>query len=253
MERWSIDRKCAGTASAPIHLQRFLSPLMKLPLVFVRSLSLLAMAACLAGAQAHEAPGMTADEALHRLEHGNARFVAGHLSGSTTESVAESRRRVAQGQKPFAIIVGCSDSRVGPEVVFDQRVGDLFVVRTAGEVVDAVALGSIEYGVAHLGSPLIVVLGHERCGAVGAAVAGAKEPGHIATVLKAIEPAVRATKGQAGDPVENAVRAQALDVAAQLEAAGPILKDAVQAGKLRIVAARYDLDSGRVEVLSGRK
>ena len=214
--------------------------------------------ASLVHAGACEASGVTADEALHRLERGNARFVAGHLSGGTAGvSVA---RRAGGGSRrcrsQFAIIVGCSDSRVGPEVIFDQRVGDLFVVRTAGEVVDAVALGSIEYAVAHLGSPLIVVLGHERCGAaVSAAVfsTGAKEPGHIATVLKAIEPAVRATKGQAGDPVENAVQAQALDVAAQLQGAGPILKDAVKAGKLRIVAARYDLDSGRVILLPERK
>jgi len=220
----------------------------------LRSLGLLAALLCLqagfSNSLAHEPAGVTADEALRRLERGNARFVAGQLTGTTPASVADSRRKVAQGQKPFAIIVGCSDSRVGPEVVFDQKVGDIFVVRTAGEVVDPVGLGSIEYAVAHLGSPLIVVLGHERCGAVSAAVSGAKEPGHIATVLKAIQPAVRATKGQAGDPVENAVRAQALDVAAQLQASGPILKEAVQSGKLKIVAARYDLDSGKVSLLS---
>ena len=218
----------------------------------IRSFGLRAALLCLlAGSSncfAHEPAGVTADEALRRLEQGNARFVAGQLSGTT--AIAESRRKVAQGQKPFAIIVGCSDSRVGPELVFDQKVGDIFVVRTAGEVVDPVGLGSIEYAVAHLGSPLIVVLGHERCGAVSAAISGAKEPGHIATVLKAIQPAVRATKGQAGDPVENAVRAQALDVAAQLQASGPILKEAVQSGKLKIVAARYDLDSGKVSLLS---
>lgn len=114
---------------------------------------------------------------------------------------------------------------------------------------DAAALGSIEYAVEHLGSQLILVLGHERCGAVSAAVANAKEPGHIATVLKAIEPAVEQTKGKPGDPVDNAVRAQALDVAKQLREAKPILAERVQAGKLKIVAARYDLDTGKVEVL----
>jgi len=218
----------------------------------IRSFGLRAVLLCLlAGSSncfSHEPGGITADEALRRLELGNARFVAGQLSRTT--SIADSRRKVAQGQKPFAIIVGCSDSRVGPEVIFDQKLGDIFVVRTAGEVVDPVGLGSIEYAVAHLGSPLIVVLGHERCGAVSAAVSGAKEPGHIGTVLKAIQPAVRMTKSQAGDPVENAVRAQALDVAAQLQASGPILKEAVQSGNLRIVAARYDLDSGKVSLLS---
>lgn len=196
--------------------------------------------------------GVTAAEALQRLEKGNSRFVAGHLSSVTPAAIAASRKKVAQGQKPFAIIVGCSDSRVGPEVIFDQKVGDIFVIRTAGEVVDPVALGSIEYAVAHLGSPLIVVLGHERCGAVAAAVAGAKEPGHIATVLKAIQPAVKATKGQPGDAVDNAVNAHALDVAGQLLAAGPILKQAVANGTLKIVAARYDLDSGKISLLPAR-
>lgn len=127
------------------------------------------------------------------------------------------------------------------------------MIRTAGEVVDAVALGSIEYAVAHLGSPLIVVLGHERCGAVAAAVAGAKEPGHIATVLQAIQPAVQETKGQPGDAVDNAVRAHALDVATQLQSAGPILKQAVQGGKLQVIAARYDLDSGKVPILPAKR
>lgn len=194
--------------------------------------------------------GVTAAAALQRLEQGNARFVAGSLSPTTPEGIAASRERTAQGQKPFAIIVGCSDSRVGPEVVFDQKVGDIFVVRTAGEVVDPVELGSIEYAVAHLEPPLIVVLGHEHCGAVAAAVAGAKEPGHIDTVLKAIEPAVRKTKGEPGDPVHNAVVAQALDVAAQLQGSEPVIKEAVQSGKLTVVAALYDLATGKVSLPS---
>src|SRR5271165_366297 len=189
------------------------------------------------------------NEALKRLMRGNARFVSGHLIHAGPEEMAEARGAVAKGQKPFAVIVGCSASRVGPEIVFDQGLGDLFVVRTAGEVVDAAGLGSIEYAVEHLGSRLIVVLGHERCGAVSAAVAGAEEPGHIATVLKAIEPAVKQSKGKPGDPVENAVRAQALDVAKQLRAAKPVLAERVQSGNLKIVAARYDLDTGKVELL----
>jgi carbonic anhydrase len=192
---------------------------------------------------------VTAAEALQRLEQGNARFATGHLSSTTPAALAASRTKVAQGQKPFAIIVGCSDSRVGPEVIFDQKVGDIFVIRTAGEVVDPVGLGSIEYAVAHLGSPLIMVLGHERCGAVAAAVAEAREPGHIDTVLKAIQPAVKQTKGEPGDPVHNAVCAQALNVARQLQNAEPILKEAIQSGKLQIVAALYNLDTGKVSLL----
>lgn len=196
-----------------------------------------------------EPSGVTAAEALQRLEQGNARFVAGRLSPATPSAIAARREETARGQKPFAIIVGCSDSRVGPEVVFDQKIGDIFVVRTAGEVVDPVELGSIEYAVAHLGSPLIVVLGHEHCGAVAAAVAGAQEPGHIDTVLKAIQPAVRETKGEPGDPVHNAVVAQALNVARQLQNSAPILKEAVQSGKLTIIAALYNLETGKVSLL----
>jgi len=199
---------------------------------------------------AAEPSKVSPDEALRRLIQGNARFVAGHLTHAGPEEIAEARGAVSKGQSPFAVIVGCSDSRVGPEIVFDQGLGDLFVVRTAGEVVDAAALGSIEYAVEHLGSTLILVLGHERCGAVAAAVAGAKEPGHIGAVLDAIQPAVKQTKGQPGDPVENAVRAQALDVAKQLEAAKPILAERAESGKLKIVAARYDLGTGKIELLN---
>src|SRR5260221_10557754 len=147
------------------------------------------------------------DQALKRLVQGISRFVFGNMTHVASGQVVEARRAVAKRQMPFAIIVGCSDSRVGPEIVFDQGLGDIFVVRTAGQVVDATALGSIEYAVEHLGSSLIVVLGHERCGAVSAAVAVTKEPGHIAAVLKAIEPAGEQTKSKPGDPVENAVRA----------------------------------------------
>ena len=192
---------------------------------------------------------MSSDKALERLIEGNARFVAGHMTHVAPEDVASALHNLATGQTPFAVVVGCSDSRVAPEIVFDEGLGDIFVIRTAGEVVDDAALGSIEYAVEHLGSPLIVVLGHERCGAVSAAVAGAQAPGHIATLLKAIEPAVEQTKGKPGDAVENAVRAQALDVAKQLREAEPILAERVRTGRLKIVAARYDLDTGKVEVL----
>jgi carbonic anhydrase len=204
----------------------------------------------LANSFAAEPSKVSPDEALKHLVEGNARFVSGHLIHAGPEQVAEARSTGSEGQSPFAVIVGCSDSRVSPEIVFDQGIGDLFVVRTAGEVVDSVALGSIEYAVAHLGSALVLVLGHERCGAVAAAVAGAKEPGHINAVLSAIEPAVKKTKGQAGDPVENAVRAQALDVAKQLQEAKPILAEGVKSGKIKIVAGRYDLKSGKIDLLS---
>ncbi|MFL6513646.1 MAG: carbonic anhydrase, partial [Chthoniobacterales bacterium] len=136
-----------------------------------------------------------------------------------------------------------------PELVFDVGLGDIFVVRTAGQALDPTDIGSIEYAVAHLGTSLIVVLGHQSCGAVAAAVSGANETGNIPNVLKAINPAVAETKSQPGDPVDNAVRANAVDVAKHLQTTGPIMPSHVQSGKLRIIPARYDLDSGKVELL----
>jgi carbonic anhydrase len=220
---------------------------------FVLTLQIAASVLILSGFSSSLAAGpatVSPGDALKRLMQGNARFVSGHLTHAGPEQIVEARGNVSKGQSPFAVIVGCSDSRVGPEIVFDQGLGDLFVVRTAGEVVDSAALGSIEYAVEHLGSALIVVLGHERCGAVSAAVVGAKEPGHIAAVLNAIEPAVKQTRGEPGDPVENAVRAQALYVAKQLETAQPILAERVHSGKLKIVAARYGLVTGKIELLA---
>lgn len=136
-----------------------------------------------------------------------------------------------------------------PELVFDVTLGDIFVVRTAGEVVDAVALGSIEYAIEHLRTRLIVVLGHQRCGAVSAAVSGATENGDISGVLKAILPAVEETKGQSGDPTDNAVRANARDIAKHLQSAVPIIAPRVQTQEVKIVAAYYSLDTGQVELL----
>jgi carbonic anhydrase len=190
---------------------------------------------------------ISADEALARLKAGNERFVAGQVIHPNAG--AERRAEVAKGQKPFAIVVGCSDSRVGPEVVFDQGLGDLFVVRTAGNVVDDVALGSIEYAAEHFGVPVIYVLGHTRCGAVAAAVAGGEAPGHVGSIVEKIKPAVEETKGEKGDAVDNAVRANVRNVVNQLRGAGPILSGLVKSGKLRVVGGCYDLETGRVQML----
>jgi len=149
------------------------------------------------------APSVPADEALSRLKAGNERFAQSKVSAG--QPVAARRAATAQTQHPFAIIVGCADSRTAPEIIFDQGIGDLFVVRTAGNLVDDYALGSIEYAVEHLGSRLIVVLGHERCGAVTAALAGGSAPGHIESLVRAIQPAVAASKEMKGDPLANAV------------------------------------------------
>jgi carbonic anhydrase len=199
-------------------------------------------------ASAHEsAPAVSADEAWRRLEDGNQRFATGHDRAIADYSVR--RAEVAKTQHPFAVIVSCSDSRAGPEVIFDQGLGDLFVVRTAGQVVDNQALGSVEYAVEHLGAPLIVVLGHSRCGAVTAAVAGGDPPGHISALTRAIRPAIESTRGQPGDPLDNAVRANIRNVVRQLSESAPILAECVHNGKVRIVGAEYDLDTGRVERL----
>jgi len=198
---------------------------------------------------AGESAGVGADEALSRLLNGDKRFVAGKSEEPTGAALVERRHALAKDQKPFAVILGCSDSRVPPELIFDVTLGDIFVVRTAGEVVDAIVLGSLEYAIEHLGTKLIVVLGHERCGAVTAAVSGATDTGDIPDVLKAISPAVEETKGQSGDAIENAVRANARDIARRLKSSGPIIAPRVQSGEVKILAAYYSLDTGQVELL----
>jgi len=192
---------------------------------------------------------VNADEALKLLQAGNQRYVDGKLNSVTPDEMARRRAELVQGQKPFAVVVCCSDSRVGPEIIFDQELGNIFVVRTAGEVLDAAGIGSIEYAVAHLGSPLVLVLGHEHCGAVAAAVADAKEPGHIASIVKAIRPAVKRTRGLKGDPVQNAVRANVQDIAARLRVTGPILAAKVKAGSLKVIGAAFSLSTGQVELV----
>ena len=145
--------------------------------------------------------------------------------------------------------MSCSDSRVPPEIIFDQGLGDLFVIRLAGNILDDAALGSLEYAVEHLGVKYIMVLGHERCGAVDAAVKGGEIPGHIGSLVKAIQPAVEKVKNLPGDLLDNAVRANVTMVVQQLKSSGPILEELVKKGDLAIAGARYDLDDGEVKIL----
>lgn len=154
---------------------------------------------------------------------------------------------VSAVQHPFAIIVACADSRVPPEIVFDQGLGDLFVIRNAGHVIDEAVLGSVEFGVAELGAELILVMGHERCGAVTAARAGGKAEGHIGRLVAAIAPGIAGASGP--DPLDHAIRLNALAARDALRKSDPILKERVARGELRIEAARYDLEDGRVEIL----
>jgi len=203
-------------------------------------------------AHAPAGPGITPDEALARLLEGNRRYVA-NKSFCPNESTT-TRTKLATGQAPFAIILGCSDSRVPPEVVFDFGLGDLFVIRVAGNIVEDAGVGSIEYAVEHLGTPLIVVLGHERCGAVKATIetleAGAEAPGHIAELVRKLKPAVEASAKTPGDKVANAVRENVRRMVTELAGLEPFLKEKVEGGKVKVVGAHYDLDSGVVELLS---
>jgi carbonic anhydrase len=191
-----------------------------------------------------EPKGTAPDEALKKLIEGNSRYVgAKPVHPDQTASV---REETAKGQKPFAIVVTCSDSRVPPEIIFDQGLGDLFVIRVAGNIVDDNALGSIEYAAEHLGTRLVVVLGHERCGAVDATLKGGKAPGHIASLVKAIKPSVEKGKKEKGDPLENSIKNNTLSVAQKIRTSKPILDELVKEGKVKVVTARYDLDDGKV-------
>lgn len=196
------------------------------------------------GHHGHES-GMSGSQALQKLMEGNHRYVSSKFA--RPNSSAKRRADVAKGQHPFAVILGCADSRVPPEIVFDQGLGDLFVVRVAGNIADPASIGSIEYAVEHLGVRLVLVLGHERCGAVDATVKGADAPGHIGKLVDAIRPAVEKIKDQPGDMVDNAVRANVKLVVEQLETSEGILTDRVVEGKLKIVGGRYDLETGIVE------
>jgi carbonic anhydrase len=191
--------------------------------------------------------GVSGKEAQQKLMDGNKRYV--DAGQSHPNQTAERRTEVAKKQHPFAALLDCADSRVPPEILFDQGLGDLFVVRVAGNILDDAALGSLEYAVDHLGVKYIMVLGHERCGAVEATLAGGEAPGHIGCLVKAIQPAVDRSRNQPGDPVENAVRANVAMVVQQLKSSAPILGESARKGDLTIVGAVYDLDDGVVAIL----
>ncbi|MCM2356812.1 MAG: carbonic anhydrase [Geobacteraceae bacterium] len=200
--------------------------------------------------------GMSADEALNKLLDGNKRYVESKMN-SCGETTAAAREKLATGQKPYAIILSCSDSRVPPEIVFDKSLGEIFVVRVAGNVPDPIVLGSIEYAAEHLGSPLIMVLGHERCGAVKATVdAKGKGEGNIGAIVKTIAPALKKAKKQCKEEaklVECVVEENARMVAANLTKQSKVIRELVKEHKVKIVAAKYDLDDGKVRVMETGK
>jgi carbonic anhydrase len=189
---------------------------------------------------------MTPDAALRQLMAGNERFVAQKRKSPHQDVVRLTE--IAKGQKPFAAILGCADSRVPSEIVFDQGLGDLFVCRVAGNIAIAEEIGSLEFGAAVLGTKVIMVMGHERCGAVDATLKGASVPGQIGSLLDAIRPSLAKAKGLAGDPLENACKANITYQMEQLKKS-PVLTDLITAGKLKIVGGYYDLDLGTVSLI----
>jgi carbonic anhydrase len=193
---------------------------------------------------------MSGDESLLKLLEGNKRFISGQLT--TKDCSTEKRQELTKGQHPFATILSCSDSRVAPEVIFDEGLGDVFIVRVAGNVVEPTTLGSIEYGAEHLHTPLLVILGHESCGAVKATLeAKGKPEGNIGAILKKIMPAVNTAKKAKKDPDET------LNLAVQENVKNTykdimkskIVRELVHEGKLKIVAAEYYLGTGKVELI----
>jgi carbonic anhydrase len=194
-------------------------------------------------------PAVSANDVWAGLMAGNARFVSGK---TRSHDVVALRRKLSSSQSPNAIILSCSDSRVGPELIFDQSLGDLFVVRTAGNVADPVARGSMEYAVEHLHSSLLVVLGHQKCGAVNAACSGEKMPSaNLQAIVDKIDPAVALAKShaKADDLVEAAIKENVHQSAKDVLANSAILREAVDSGKLRVVEAEYELDTGKVSRL----
>jgi carbonic anhydrase len=198
-------------------------------------------------AKAEEKTVLTADEALARLKEGNKRYVELHLAHPHQD--AQRRRALSSEQHPFASILCCADSRVSPEIVFDEGLGDLFVVRVAGNIIDDAVVGSLEYAVEHLHTPVVLVVGHRRCGAVQAAIAGGEPKTHIQSLVQAIAPAVAEARKLSGDLVDNTVAANVRLAVGQLKESEPILKENVDKNRIKIVGGVYDLDTGVVNLM----
>lgn len=190
---------------------------------------------------------ITPDQALEKLMAGNKRFVEGKRQNPNQDTARLTE--VAEGQAPFACILSCADSRVPPEIVFDQGLGDLFVVRDAGNIATPEEIGSLEFSTLLLGSKVLMVLGHEECGAVKAAVAGVPVPGQIGSIVLAIQPAVTNTEGAAGNRIDNAVKANVLLQMGRLEKS-TVISGLIKENKLKLVGGRYDLNTGEVTLVS---
>jgi carbonic anhydrase len=197
---------------------------------------------------------INADTALQKLMDGNRSYVSNRLTIDQSSGPV-TRKALASGQQPYAVILSCSDSRVPPEIIFDKGLGEIFVVRDAGNIPDPIVVGSIEYAVENLGSSLIMVLGHSRCGAVKAAVeATDHEHGNLGAIIKTIAPAVRLARKDAKGANKSELLEAAIDLNIKLTAQSlvkqsPIIRSLVDSGKVKIVKAKYDLDDGTVKLL----
>jgi carbonic anhydrase len=193
---------------------------------------------------------LTPDASLKRLLKGNSRYVEGV---AVRHDFRHEREALAGGQNPYAAILSCADSRIAPEYAFDSGRGDLFVCRVAGNFANPESIASLEYAVAELGTPLIFVLGHDKCGAIDATIKSLKDgttlPGHLPSLVEALAPSVKAVSQQEGDTLANAIRQNVIDNVAKLRGAGPILSAAVEQGKLKVVGGIYRLRDGRVEMV----
>ncbi|HHP7241811.1 MAG TPA: carbonic anhydrase [Cyclobacteriaceae bacterium] len=190
---------------------------------------------------------MEAKEALNQLTEGNKRYASGNLKHPHTDM--SWRESLTSGQHPFAVILSCADSRVVPELIFDAGLGDLFVIRVAGNIAKEKVVGSIEYAVKFLGTKLILVLGHENCGAVNASLSADEPVGHIGALIEKIKPAVYMAKRMKGDLLTNAIQVNAELVAEELKDSRPILQEHVASGNVKIFPAYYQLSNGEVKLL----
>jgi carbonic anhydrase len=202
-----------------------------------------------ANGPATQAPdaALSVDEALQKLLKGNERFVQG--TSVRPDQSPNRRTELSFSQHPFACIVACSDSRVPPEIIFDQGLGSIYVVRVAGNILNDEGLGSIEYAVGTLQAPLVLVLGHSGCEAVRVAVSGQHVSGHFDEVIDALKPAVRATRDKPGDTLGQAINANVELVVNRLKTSKPILTEYVKSGRLKIIGGIYELATGQVELL----
>lgn len=194
---------------------------------------------------------LSPDAALRRLLDGNERYVEGEMR---RHDFRREREALAGGQNPYAAVLSCADSRIAPEYAFDSSRGDLFVCRLAGNFASDETIASLEYAVAILNTPLILVLGHDACGAVDATIKSLKDgkplPGHMPSLVEAIAPSVKAVSSQSGDTLDNAIRQNVIDNVGRLKSATPILGAAVDEKKLKVVGGIYRLKSGKVEMVA---